>query len=67
MFGAAARHLPYVECSPQGPNGPVAFECAANEINSYPTWIIGNRRLTEVQTPEDLARYSRFNWAGWSE
>ncbi|TVQ36274.1 MAG: vitamin K epoxide reductase family protein [Wenzhouxiangella sp.] len=67
MFGPAYRHLPYVECSPQGREGPVAFECVANEIVSYPTWVIGNRRLTEPQTPEDLARYSRFNWAAWSE
>lgn len=67
LFGPAYRHLPYVECSPQGRTGPVAFECVANEITSYPTWVIGNRRLTEPQTPEDLARYSRFDWSGWSE
>lgn len=64
-FGPSYQHLPYVECSPQGRNGPVAFECVANEITSYPTWIIGSRRITELQTPEDLARLSRFDWAGW--
>jgi len=67
IFGPAYRHLPYVECSPQGRTGPVAFECVAAEIDSYPTWIIGSRRLTDVQSPEELARYSRFNWSGWSE
>jgi len=67
LFGPAARHLPYVECSPHGRTGGMAFECSANDINTYPTWVIGNRRLTELQTPEELARYSRFNWERWEQ
>ena len=45
MFGPSYERLPYVECNPHGRGGGLAFECAANEITSYPTWIIGNRRL----------------------
>lgn len=67
LFGRSYQRLPYVECSPQGQQGPVAFECVANEITSYPTWIIGQRRITEVQTPEQLARLSRFDWDGWRD
>lgn len=65
IFGKAAESLPYVECSPNGRNAGLAFECAAEEISNFPTWIIGERRLTGVQTPEDLARYTRFDWSGW--
>ena len=65
LFGSAAEDLPYFECSPNGRNAAMAFECASEAINNFPTWTIGNRRLNGVQTPEDLARYSRFDWAGW--
>ncbi len=66
LFGQAARHLPYVECSPGGRGGVVAFECVANDITTYPTWVIGNRRFEQMMTPEELARRSRFDWDGWS-
>lgn len=66
-FGQAARHLPYVECSPQGRGGVVAFECVANDISSYPTWVIGGRRFERLLEPEELARRVRFDWDGWSE
>ena len=66
LFGPAARHLPYVECSPQGRAGGVAFECVANDISSYPTWVIGNRRFEQLLEPEELARRSRFDWDGWT-
>ncbi len=65
LFGPAAEHLPYVECSPGGRGGGVAFECADNDVTSFPTWEVGGRRLTEVLTPEELAEYSRFDWEGW--
>ncbi len=65
LFGAAARHLPYVECSPGGRGGVVAFECVANDIGNFPTWVIGNRRFEQLMTPEELARRSRFDWDGW--
>ncbi|MGY6554037.1 MAG: vitamin K epoxide reductase family protein [Wenzhouxiangella sp.] len=66
LFGPAARHLPYVECSPGGRGGGVAFECVANEVNAYPTWVIGSRRFERLMEPEELARFSRFDWDGWS-
>ena len=62
LFGAAARHLPYVECSPNGRRGSVAFECVSNEVKAYPTWIIRGKRYEEVLQPQMLARYSGFNW-----
>ncbi len=65
VFGKAAESLPYFECSPNGRNAGMAFECAAEEISNFPTWIIGERRLSGVQTPEELARYTRFDWEGW--
>jgi len=67
LFGQAARHLPYVECSPQGRSGGTAFECVANDISTYPTWVIGQRRFERLLEPEELARRSRFDWAGWRE
>lgn len=66
-FGPSYQRLPYVECSPEGRQGPVAFECVANNINSFPTWEIGSRRIPEVQTPEELARLSRFDWDGFED
>ena len=65
LFGQAARHLPYVECSPGGRGGGVAFECVANDITTFPTWVIGNRRYERLMEPEELARRSRFDWEGW--
>ena len=66
LFGQAARHLPYVECSPGGRGGGVAFECVANDITAYPTWVIGSRRFERLMEPEELARLTRFDWAGWA-
>ena len=66
-FGSASRHLPYVECSPQGRGGVVAFECVANDISTYPTWVIGGRRFERLLEPEELARRVRFDWDGWTE
>lgn len=63
-FGAAARHLPYVECSPQGRNGGVAFECLGAGVGGYPTWAIERQHYVEVLPPERLARLSGFDWEG---
>jgi len=65
LFGEASDELPYFECSPNGRNAGVAFECVAEEVRDFPTWVIGERRFTGIQTPEDLARYTRFDWEGW--
>jgi len=60
LFGAAAPRLPYVECSPEGRNGPVALACLDNDVRDYPTWIVNGRRLTGVVRPSELARLSGF-------
>lgn len=65
LFGASADRLPYVECTPDGRNGPVAVTCATNDINQYPTWIIDGRRFPRVLEPRELARYSGFDWEGF--
>jgi uncharacterized membrane protein len=62
LFGASAEHLPYVECSPDGRRANMAFSCVSNEIRVFPTWVIRERRYEEVLQPEQLARYSGFNW-----
>lgn len=62
LFGASAERLPYVECTPHGRKGVMAFVCISKDIDGYPTWIINGERHKGVLTPEQLARYSDFNW-----
>lgn len=66
VFGRSADRLPYVECSPDGRNGPRAMACISAGIEGYPTWVIGGQRIQALLTPEELARYSGFDWQGWS-
>ena len=40
--------------------GGLAFECVANDISGYPTWIIDGRRYQQVLTPDQLAARSGF-------
>jgi uncharacterized membrane protein len=59
MFGAAASHLPYVECDPGGTN-PQPDACQAAGVKAYPTWVInGQTHEGEVQ-PAELAQLSGF-------
>jgi len=67
LFGAAGKRLPYVECSPNGRNGGVAFECIGAGISGYPTWIIGGQPHVEVIAPERLARMTGFDWEAEGE
>ena len=60
LFGASARRLPYVECSPGGQGAPQASACAAAGIRQYPTWIIGGQRFQEVLTLSRLAELTSF-------
>ncbi|HET9942890.1 MAG TPA: vitamin K epoxide reductase family protein [Terriglobia bacterium] len=60
LFGAAAKRLPYVECSPDGQGAPQAPVCANLEIKSYPTWIINGKRIEQVMTMTDLANATNF-------
>lgn len=63
-FSGAASRLPYVECSPNGRSGGVAFECTSAGVTGYPTWVIGGRHYVEVIEPERLAAMTGFDWQG---
>ncbi len=62
LFKASAKRLPYVECSSGGRGSPLTAPCVANDIRSYPTWIIDDQRYTGLQTPRVLAGASGFAW-----
>ncbi len=62
MFEASAERLPYIECSSGGRGSALTKACAAEKVKSYPTWIIGERRLTGLQTPRSLAAATSFGW-----
>jgi uncharacterized membrane protein/glutaredoxin len=61
LFGASASRLPYIECSPAGPNTPQAPSCNRAGVQSYPTWIINGRAFAgEVLSLAQLASVSGF-------
>jgi uncharacterized membrane protein len=60
LFEASVDRLPYVECTPDGRNGVRNFDCVANDIKDYPTWIIEGRRYTGLLSVDGLAALSRF-------
>ncbi|MBI4692816.1 MAG: vitamin K epoxide reductase family protein [Gammaproteobacteria bacterium] len=60
LFAAAAKRLPYVECSPNGPGTPQATDCQVLEIRTYPTWIISGHRFERAMPPDQLAQLSGF-------
>ena len=62
LFTSSAKRLPYTECAPSGPNGPLTAACTVQDIQRYPTWIVEGRRLTGVVDVERLARASKFEW-----
>ena len=62
LFKASADRLPYVECSSGGQGSPLTAPCVANDIRSYPTWIIDDQRYTGLQTPRTLAGAADFAW-----
>jgi hypothetical protein len=64
LFGPSVKHLPYVECSPDGRNGPQAAACKEKGVSSYPTWEIGGDISVGVLQPDELARRSHFLWQG---
>ena len=65
-FGVSAARLPYVECSPNGRNGGVAFECTSAGIGGYPTWVIDGAHHVEMIEPERLAGMTGYDWNGAS-
>jgi uncharacterized membrane protein/glutaredoxin len=64
LFGASVKRIPYVECSPGGPQGPSASICKEKNITTYPTWIINGQRYTGVQTLDALAQLTNFKYQG---
>ena len=62
LFGPSAHRLPYVECSPGGPNSRMVAACARANISNFPTWVIDGSAIEGVQTPEQLALLSGFEW-----
>jgi len=61
FFGAAAKRLPYIECSPQGGQGtPTAQVCIDARIEGYPTWFINGEKIYQVLTMAELAQKSGF-------
>ncbi len=62
LFTASVKRLPYIECAPSGPNGPLTAACVVQDIQRYPTWIVEGRRYTGVVDIERLARVSKFEW-----
>lgn len=62
LFGASQDRLPYVECTPDGRGGVRAAACVTAGVETYPTWIIEDRRHTGVLEPRELARLSGFDW-----
>jgi len=60
LFEASVERLPYIECTPNGRKGVRNFDCVANDVNEYPTWIIGARRYTGVLPVAQLAALSGY-------
>jgi uncharacterized membrane protein len=60
IFGDAANRLPYIECSPEGQGTPQAPVCRAENIESYPTWIINGKRYEDVLSLGQLADLTGF-------
>jgi uncharacterized membrane protein/glutaredoxin len=61
LFGASASRLPYIECSPAGPNTPQSPSCNSAGVRSYPTWIINGRAFVgEVLSLAQLANATGF-------
>ncbi len=61
-FEASGERLPYVECSSGGRGSALTKACVAENVKSFPTWIIGKQRMTGLQTPRSLAAATGFDW-----
>jgi glutaredoxin len=64
LFGSSVKRIPYVECSPGGPQAPSAPICQEKNISSYPTWIINGQRYTGVLPLDELAKISKYDGQG---
>ena len=63
MFGAAAKRLPYIECSMGGQGSPQTTVCRNAGIVTYPTWEIDGKRYPEVLSTLRLAELTGFDLA----
>ena len=60
IFGKEASELlDHIECDSEGKDAKTK-ECDAEEITSYPTWIINGSRYEGTQTLEELAQESGY-------
>ena len=64
LFGSSTNRIPYIECSPGGPQAPPAPICKEKNITSYPTWIINGQRYTGVQKLNELAQLTNYQYQG---
>lgn len=64
LFGASAHRLPYIECSPQGRQGPPATICNVAGVRVFPTWFINGQRYEGVLSLQELARISGLKEPG---
>ncbi len=62
MFESSAKRLPYIECSSGGRGSALTAPCVKNDIKSYPTWIIDEKRTTGLMKPRELASATGFDW-----
>jgi uncharacterized membrane protein len=62
LFGASVKRIPYIECSPSGPNAPQATECKEKDIKSYPTWVINGTRYSGTLSLDTLAQHSNYKY-----
>jgi len=60
FFGQSADLLPYVECKAGGPSAPMSRPCAEAGIQSFPTWVVKDRRVEAVLSLTELAEMSGF-------
>ena len=60
LFGKEAfKKVNYVECAKEGKN-PQPQACTAAGIQSFPTWEIDGKLYPGVQTPQELAKLSKY-------
>lgn len=64
LFGSSAKRVPYVECSPGGPQAPSAPICKEKNITSFPTWIVNGQRYTGVLPLDELAKIIKYDGQG---
>ncbi len=64
LFGSSVKRIPYVECSPGGPQAPQANICKEKNITNYPTWVINGQRETGVLPLDTLAQLAKFTYQG---